>query len=112
MSELAKALRTAGNMLLAEAAKLEPSEPAVPQVGPGTGNIFSASKAVWEGHVPSEFQVGAGHMGTRPDIGGPGMQCDLRRYAVQDGKEDRNAYIKDRKLTPIWPDTKQNWEPY
>lgn len=110
MSELAKALRTAGNMLLTEASKLEPTAPVVGQITAGGQNAFEGSKPIWADHVPAEFLVGAGNMGTRPDTGGPGWQCDLRRYAAIDGKEDRNAYVKDRGLKPIWPDTKQNWE--
>jgi hypothetical protein len=112
MSELAKALRAAGNMLLAEAAKLEGPIQTVPGQVTGTGqNVYAGAKPIWEGHVPAEFLVGAGNMGTRPDTGGPGWQVDLRRYAAADGKEDRNAYVKSSKLVPIWPDVKQNWEP-
>ena len=110
MSELAKALRAAAAMLSAEAAKLDPPAPGAVEVHASNQNMFAGATPVWAGHVPAEFQTGTGHMGTRPDIGGPGWQCDLRRYAAQDGKEDRNAYVKDRGLKPIWPDTKQNWE--
>lgn len=110
MSELAKALRTAADMLNAEANKLDPPAPAVRQVQATGQNIFSGSVNPWEGHVPSEFQNPSHPYGARADIGSPGNQYILREYARRDGKEDRNAYVKDRGFKCIWPDTKQNWE--
>lgn len=110
MSELAKALRAAASMLIAEADKIDPQS-VVGQVS-GTGHsIFSGVENPWAGHVPPEFQNPSHPYGARADIGSPGNQYILREYARRDGKEDRNAYIKDRGFTCIWPDTKQNWEP-
>lgn len=110
MSELAKALRTAADMLMTEAAKLEPSNPTVGQVTGTGGSIYSGVAAPWAGHVPPQFQNPAHPYGARADIGSPGNQAILREYARRDGKEDRNAYVKDRGFVCIWPDTKQNWE--
>ncbi|MBK8916345.1 MAG: hypothetical protein IPM64_17410 [Phycisphaerales bacterium] len=106
MSEISRALRAAADLLSAEAAKYE-DPAAVPAPG---SNIFAGVSVPWADKVPPEFRNPAHPYGARPDIGSPGYQVSMREYARMDGKEDRNAYLKDRGFTPIWPDTKQNWE--
>lgn len=61
-------------------------------------NIFSRGEAAgpWDPKYPG-YQSG------------DAWQCMLRRYAADDG-QNRNQYVRDRGLTPRWPDEKQPWE--
>ena len=73
-----------------------------------TPNIYAGAKPSY-GPVPAEFQNPKDPYGTRPDIGSPGWQTMLRQWAADDGK-NRNAFVREKGLTPIWPDEKQDWE--
>ena len=66
---------------------------------PGT-NIFGSGRAPagpWDPAWPG-YQSG------------DAWQAMLRRYAIDDGKGDANVYVRDRGLTPRWPDARQPWE--
>ena len=72
-------------------------------------NIYGASRNPW-GNIPEEFKNPNNPYGARDDIGSPGWQSILRVWAGDEGK-NRNTFVREKGLTPIWPDEKQAWEP-
>ena len=101
----AKTLRAAADILMTMAAKAE-----------STSSENPDNVNVWDGvndgiPLPPGLVTDANRYGTRPDIGSPGWQIALRSYARQDGYAgNNNKYVRDRGLTPLWPDEKQPWE--
>lgn len=108
MNELAQRLREVAAKLIAEADKLDAPVPQKTPTQTLTPNIYSGVKPSY-GPVPAEFANPKDPYGTRPDIGSPGWQTTLRQWAAADGK-NRNQFVRDKGLTPIWPDEKQDWE--
>lgn len=93
MNDLATTLRMLAGKLTDEANKIDP-----PKAAQASGNAFAGGQAAgpWDPKYPG-YQSG------------DAWQCMLRRYAADDG-QNRNQYVRDRGLTPRWPDEKQPWE--
>ena len=101
MNEIAKKFRDTATFLNAEADAIDPP--------PSAPNLYRNPTSSF-GPLPEGLVTAANPYGTRADIGSPGWQVMLRTYARTDGKADRNAYVKDSNLIPLWPDTDQEWE--
>ena len=109
MSELAKVLRALAETLTVEAEKLDPVKLAMPE--PST-NIFGPDRDGGIGrYVPQEFNFYTpdNPYGAHDSIGSPGWQVNLRSWAAADGM-NRNTFVREKGLTPIWPDEKQPFE--